>query len=204
MLARNKVWRKSLSQWVAVFAECLEHPDHSNLVRAALTFDFRQVTGELDIVTPLVELLRTAPAHPGFLARLARTVTDVRSPLGFRQRLIGPIDLKKSASLPIENLGRFYALSNHVTVSATLDRLVAIEGLGALDGDLVKSLQEAFTIVWDVRLQHHAAAIADGRAPDNVVDTDRLPPLARLDLQAALRAVATAQRQLSHYVPLGM
>ncbi len=204
VLARNKVWRKSLSQWVAVFAECLEHPDHSNLVRAALTFDFRQVTGELDIVTPLVELLRTAPAYPGFLARLARTVTDVRSPLGFRQRLIGPIDLKKSASLPIENLGRFYALSNHVTVSATLDRLVAVEGLGALDGDLVKSLQEAFTIVWDVRLQHHAAAIADGRTPVNVVDTDRLPPLARLDLQAALRAVATAQRQLSHYVPLGM
>jgi len=187
-----------------VFADCLEHPGHSNLVRAAITFDFRQVSGELDIVKPLVDVLRRAPEHPGFLARLARTATDARSPLGFRQRLIGPIDLKKSALLPIENLARFYALSNRVAVSATLDRLAAIEGLEALTSETAESLQEAFTIISDVRLEHHATDIAEGRAPDNVVDTDRLPPLARLDLQAALRAVAAAQRQMSRYVPLGM
>ena len=204
VLARNKLWRKSLSQWNAVFADCLEHPDHSNLVRAALTFDFRQVSGELDVVRPLVEVLLRAPQRPGFLARLARTVTDVRSPLGFRQRLIGPVDLKKSAALPIENLARFHGLSNRVTMPGTLDRLAAIEGLGALTGETAKSLQEAFIIILNVRLQHHAAAIAEGRTPDNVVDTDRLPPLARLDLQAALRAVAAAQRQMAHYVPLGM
>jgi CBS domain-containing protein len=204
VLARNKLWRKSESEWRAVFADCLERPDHSNLVRAALTFDFRQVTGELDIVKPLVELLRGAPEHPGFLARLARTVTSVRSPLGFRQRLIGPVDLKKSGALPIENLARFYGLSNRVTASATLDRLAAVEGLGALSNEMVTSLQEALTIIWDLRLEQHAADITGGRAPHNVVDTDRLPPLARLDLQAALRAVAAAQKQLSHYAPMGM
>ena len=204
VLARNKLWRKSESAWKAVFTDCLQHPDRSNLVRAALTFDFRPVAGELDIVKPLVELLREAPEHPGFLARLARTVTSVRSPLGFRQRLIGPVDLKKSGALPIENLARFYGLSNRVTVSATLDRLAAVEGLGALSNETVTSLQEAFTIIWDLRLEQHAETIAQGRPPDNVVDTDRLPPLARLDLQAALRAVAAAQRQMSHYAPLGM
>lgn len=204
VLARNRLWRKSESEWRAVFADCLERPDHSNLVRAALTFDFRQVTGELDIVKPLVELLRGAPEHPGFLARLARTVTSVRSPLGFRQRLIGPVDLKKSGALPIENLARFYGLSNRVTASATLDRLAAVEGLGALSNEVVTSLQEAFTIIWDLRLEQHAENIAEGRAAGNVVDTDRLPPLARLDLQAALRAVAAAQKQLSHYAPMGM
>ena len=204
VLARSRLWRKSESEWRAVFADCLERPDHSNLVRAALTFDFRQVTGELDIVKPLVELLRGAPEHPGFLARLARTVTSVRSPLGFRQRLIGPVDLKKSGALPIENLARFYGLSNRVTASATLDRLAAVEGLGALSNEMVTSLQEAFKIIWDLRLEQHAADITEGRAPDNVVDTDRLPPLARLDLQAALRAVAAAQRQMSHYAPMGM
>ncbi len=206
VLARNRLWRKPVSQWTAVFTDCLEHPDRSNLVRAALTFDFRQVTGELDIVRPLVEVLRQAPERPGFLARLARTVTDVRSPLGFRQRLIGPVDLKKSAALPLENLARFYALSNRVTVPGTLDRLAAIESLGVLTGETAKALQEAFDrSISNVRLlEHHAAAIAEGRTPDNVVDTDRLPPLARLDLQAALRAVAAAQRAMSHYVPLGM
>ena len=89
-------------------------------------------------------------------------------------------------------------------MSATLDRLAAVEGLGVLSNEMVTSLQEAFTIVWDLRLEQHATAIAEGRTPDNVVDTDRSRPLARLDLQAALRAVAAAQKQMSHYAPMGM
>lgn len=204
VLARNRQWRRPFSEWTQMFGDCLEHPDHSNLVRAALTFDFRQVTGELDIVRPLADILRQAFHYPGFLVRIARTATDVRSPLGFRQRLTGPVDVKKGAALPIENLARFHALANGVTASSTLDRLAAIEGLGILTREMAKSLQEAFHIVWRVRLEHHAAALAVGREPDNVIDTDRLPPLARLDLQAALRAILAAQRRMSHYVPLGM
>lgn len=203
VLARNRLWRKSLSQWTEVFADCLARPGDSNLVRAVIAFDFRQVTGELDVVRPLVEVLREAPEHPGFIARLARTVTAVRSPLGFRQRLIGPVDVKKSAALPIENLARFYGLLNRVTVSGTLDRLAAIEGLGAVSAETAKALQEAFIIIWNFRLQHHATAVVEGRTPDNIVDTDRLPPLARLDLQAALRAVAAAQKPLSIYIRQG-
>jgi CBS domain-containing protein len=199
VLARSKLWRKSLSQWKAVFEDCLAYPGDSNLVRAVIAFDFRKVTGELDVERPLVEILRDAPEHPGFIARLARTVTELRSPLGFRQRLIGPVDVKKSAALPIENLARFYGLANRVTVSGTLDRLAAVEGLGAVSSETATSLQEAFTIIWNFRLQHHAAAVAAGLKPDNIVDADRLPPLAHLDLQAALRAVAAAQKPLSIY-----
>jgi CBS domain-containing protein len=204
VLARNRLWRKSLSQWTEVFADCLAHPGDSNLVRAVIAFDFRQVIGDLDAVSPLVEVLRRAPEHPGFIARLARTVTSIRSPLGFRQRLIGPVDVKKSAALPIENLARFHGLLNRVTVSGTLDRLAAVEGLGALSVETATSLQEAFVIIWNFRLRHHATAIEEGRTPDNIVDTDRLAPLARLDLQAALRAVAAAQRPLSIYIRQGM
>jgi CBS domain-containing protein len=205
VMARNRTWRLSQSAWQAVFGDCLEHPGRSNLVRAAIAFDFRQLAGDLDVVPALVALLREAPAHPGFLARLARTATDVRSPLvGLRQRLVGPLDIKKSAALPITNLARFHALANGVTVPATLDRLLAVEELAALDAETATALQEAFTIVSHVRLEHHAVAIREGKRPHNAVDPNTLTPLARLDLQAALRVVVAAQKQLSHYVPLGM
>jgi len=55
-----------------------------------------------------------------------------------------------------------------------------------------------------IRFQHHASQIQAGRAPDNMVDPEDLPPLARLDLREALRTVTAAQKQLGHYVPLGM
>src|SRR4051794_22561779 len=82
VLARDPRWRMSQSRWRAVFAECLEHPDRSHLVRAAVSFDFRHVGGGLDIVPPLAAVVRDARHHPGFIARLARTATDWRPPPG--------------------------------------------------------------------------------------------------------------------------
>ena len=204
VLASSASWRMSESAWKAVFTDCLEMPDRSHLVRAALSFDFRRVAGDLPVLQQLNDLLRQAPLKTDFLGRLARTATDIRSPLGFRQRLIGPIDLKKSGALPIENMARFYALANGVTVPATSDRLAAVQELGALDPEAVQVLREAFERITSLRLQHHAAALEEGRSPDNVVDSDDLVPLTRLDLQAALRAVAAEQKRLSRFVPLGM
>ena len=43
------------------------------------------------------------------------------------------VDLKKGGIVPIANLGRFHALANGITISPTLDRLIAAEELGALD-----------------------------------------------------------------------
>jgi CBS domain-containing protein len=204
VLASNRQWRMSESEWLRTFAECYETPDRSHLVRAAVSFDFRHVVGGLQIVPPLVELVQAAPRHPDFLARLARTATDLRPPLGFRRRLPEHLDIKRGGVVPIANLARFHALANGITISRTLDRLVAVEELGGLDRDLARGLREAFTIVTRVRLQHHAAQIEAGTEPDNLIDPGELPPLARLDLQEALRAVADAQKRLSHFVPLGL
>ena len=87
-MARNRQWRMSSSEWSRVLADCLERPDRSHLVRAAVSFDFRQVAGGLDIVRPLVAIERQAPRHPDFVARLARTATDFTPPLGRRGKLI--------------------------------------------------------------------------------------------------------------------
>jgi len=42
VLARNAEWRMSEGEWLRIFDECFEHPDRSHLVRAAVSFDFRQ------------------------------------------------------------------------------------------------------------------------------------------------------------------
>jgi CBS domain-containing protein len=91
-----------------------------------------------------------------------------------------------------------------VTISSTLDRLIAVQALGVLDPETAISLREAFTVVARVRLEHHTAQIEAGREPDNQIDPDQLPPLARLELREAFRAVAHAQKRLSAYAPLGL
>ena len=194
--AGNPDWRLSASAWQRLFAQCLRVPDHSHLMGAAIAFDFRRVAGELAVVPPLHDIIRTVPKYPGFLARLANTVTDIPSPLGFRRRLAGPVDVKRSGLLPIENLARYYALSNAITTSGTLDRLVALDGLGSLDGQTLQSLRAAYTAISDLRLHHHAGLLQAGRRPDNAVDTATLPRLTHAVLQEALRVVESARKLL--------
>jgi CBS domain-containing protein len=203
--ASNRLWRMSESQWIATFNECLEDPDPSHLIRANVAFDFRQTGGGLDIVPPLVAILRDARHHPHFLRLLTRPATDFKPPLGFRGSLVGnEIDLKVGGLIPIANLARFFALANGITISSTLDRLVAVEEVGALDGEISAGLREAFAALAGIRLHHHAAQIARGEAPNNVVDPDELPPLTRTQLRESFRAIARAQKQLAVYVPLGI
>jgi CBS domain-containing protein len=204
VLARNPEWRMSEGEWLRIFEECFEQPDRSHLVRAAVSFDFRHVAGGLDIVPPLVERIRATSQHPDFIARLARTATDFKPPLRFRGKLPDRFDIKRGGTMPIANLARFHALAHGITISPTRDRLVAARETGALDGETATALQEAFDLASKIRYEHHAAQIQAGAPPDNMVDPDQLPPLARLELREALRSVVDAQKQLSHYVPLGM
>jgi CBS domain-containing protein len=205
VLARNPQWRMTAPAWERVLRECLEHPDRSGLVRAAVSFDFRQVAGGLAVVAPLVAIIRAAPQHPDFLRRLARTATDLHVPLPRRARLRGrrdgPIDLKRGAVLPIANLARLHALAAGVSISATLDRLRAAEELGALDSETAVSLREAFEIVSHARLSHHAGCVRAGRTPDNDIVPAALPPLARAELFSALHAIASAQKRVQVYTP---
>src|SRR5262249_21851801 len=201
VVARNALWRMPESGWGKTFRDCLAHPDLSHVVRAVVAFDFRHVAGGLDIAPPLVAALQEAPQHPHFLARLARTATDFRPALPHwfqtgsweRQEL----DLKKGAMVPIANLARFHALAKDISISSTLDRLVAAEGVKAVSQDIARSLQEAFAFVWQVRLDHHSQQIRAGVTPDNFIRPEQLPPLARTELREALRLIAKSQNQLN-------
>jgi CBS domain-containing protein len=211
VVASNTLWRMSAERWVEVFRECLDSPDRSHLIRANVAFDFRQIAGGLNVGPSLVAVLRDAKAHPDLIRRLARSATDFKPPLGFRGALVVDskgegrgVDLKKGGAIPIANLARFFALSNGITISSTVDRVVAVEEAGALEAETAAALTEAFQIVMRIRLDHHAALIASGGEPDNVVDPANLGPLMRTQLREVFRAIAHVQKRLSVYVPLGL
>ena len=205
VLASSALWRMSASDWAQVFRDCLESPDRSHLIRANVSFDFRHVMGGLEVAPSLVAILRDAKNHPDFLRRIARSATDFKPPLGFRGSLGAKgVDLKRGGVIPIANLARFFALANGITISSTVDRLVAAEEAGALGQEVAEALREAFAIVMRIRLDHHAARIEADREVDDVVDPQDLPPLTRAQLREAFRAIVAAQKKLGVYIPMGI
>ncbi len=97
--------------------------------------------------------------------------------------------------LPVQNLARYYALFSGFTAVATVERLLAVEEAQVHGCESAPRLRDAFASLSDLRLAHHAAAVREGRAPDDLIETARLKPLTKASLQEALREVLAAQRR---------
>jgi CBS domain-containing protein len=211
VLAGRRLWRMSESGWLRTFEECFREPDESHLIRASVSFDFRPAAGGLAVAGELNERIRSARQHPGFMRLMARSAIGHPVALGFRGALAterhgdaaGRLDLKKGAIIPLVNLVRFHALANGVTISPTVDRIEAVANVGGLERASADGLREAFELITRVRFDHHAARIAAGAVPDNLIDPGELPPIARNDLREALQLVRRAQKQLGAWAPQG-
>ena len=59
------------------------------------------------------------------------------------------------------------------------------------------TLEEAFELFTELRLEHQIRQLAASRPPDNAIDPKTLNPLERRYLRDAFRAVAAVQRGLS-------
>jgi CBS domain-containing protein len=194
-VAQNWQWRLPLSRWRAVFARSLEGKDLDRLARASVSFDFRQIAGDLVVAPALTDIIREAPRHRLFMSGLADLGTKNPSPLTFLQRLPAWIDIKREALLPIQNLARYHAFARGITAHTTVERLVAIREAGGLTPEAETLLREAFTSMWHLQLRHHAHKIRAGQRPDNLIETATLRPLTRVALQEALREADAAPKR---------
>jgi CBS domain-containing protein len=209
VLAGKRLWRMSKAAWLRTFGECLTEPDESHLIRASVAFDFRPAAGGLLLVSELTEYIRDARHHPQFMRLLARTANGYPVALGFRGQLAtgregdppDRLDIKRGGIIPLVNLVRFHALAHGVTISPTIDRIEAVANMGGLERDVADGLSEAWSVITRLRFEHHAAQIADGKPPDNLIDPDALPPIARADLREALHVVRRAQKRLGAWSP---
>jgi len=194
-VARNWQWRLPLSKWRAVFLRSLEGKDLNRLARASVSFDFRQIAGDLAVARALTDIIREAPRHRSFMSGLAGLGEKNPSALTLFQRLPAIIDIKKEALQPIQNLARYHAVARGITAHTTLERLVAIHEAGGLTAESEQLLREAFMSMLYLQLRHHAHAIRAGRRPDNIIDTATLRPLTRVALHEALREVDAAPKR---------
>ena len=196
-VAQNWQWRLPLSQWCAVFSRSLEGKDLDRLARASVSFDFRQVAGDLLVAPALTDIIREAPKHRPFMSGLAGLGTKNPSPLTLLQRLPAILDIKTEALIPIQSLARYHAFARGITAHTTLERLVAIREAGGLSAESEQLLREAFVSMSHLQLRHHAHAIRAGRRPDNIIDTTTLRPLTRATLHEALREVDAAPKRFA-------
>ena len=189
-------WNGPLEEWRDRFENWIVTPQQQALLQAAIFFDYRPVAGELDL-SPISDVLQTAPTHAPFLAHLARSALDFRPPLTFLRQVRteeGGVDLKRGGLMPVAGLARSYGLKARALVTNTIDRLSAAVSAGFLAADEAETLQEAYRFLLDLRLKSQLQSLGRGSQPSNRVSLDTLSAMERSHLKEVFRAVETAQK----------
>jgi CBS domain-containing protein len=205
VMAEHPPWRRTVEGWVGEFRRWMGEPAVEGKVFTSIALDYRRVAGPIGVERRLDEVIREAPRRVGFVRRLGRAAIELRPPTGFvrdlvvegRGRHAGTLDVKAGGIVPITNLARAHAAAAGLATTGTLARLRAAASAGGLDAALASELEEAFRLLWRVRLEHQAEQVAGGLAPDNRVDPAALGTIVRGGLKDAFRTIARAQRELA-------
>jgi CBS domain-containing protein len=205
VVAANADWRGSLEDWRARFTTWSKDPDPWSFGRAAIALDHRMLAGPLDADRAFTGPLRAMGRDPMVQRRLARWVVEQRAPRGFLRAAIvegrgtsdATFDVKRQGIAIITSLARVVGWRAGVEDNRTGARLRAGAAAGSIGAEDAAVLDDAFRLLWQVRLDHQAEQVRRGLLPDDQVDPRRLGPLTRQALKEAFRRIEAAQQVLS-------
>lgn len=66
-----------------------------------------------------------------------------------------------------------------------------------MTADARQALEEAFRLLWQIRLEHQVRQVERGETPDDFVDPSHLGPITRIGLKEAFRIVGREQQTLA-------
>jgi CBS domain-containing protein len=205
VVASNPEWRGTLALWEERFWGWIREPARTGRAFVGIAFDYRRVAGPLDVDPILDEVIRASAKEDQFVRQLAKLAVDARPPVGLLKDAVAhpkgkrapAFDVKQGGIAPITNLARVLAVESGVTENRTLHRLRAAAEAGRLERETREGLEEAFDLLWQIRVERQARAVEEGEVPDDSVRPEWLGPLTRQALRDAFQMIDGAQERLA-------
>jgi CBS domain-containing protein len=195
----------SIEDWRTAIAKWLNPPTPAEeLVAISIVLDARLIYGT-DRGLDVPALIRENHPRQALLRLLLRQALASKPPTGFLRDFVvehsgrhaGRFDIKHGGLLPIVNVARYAAFAADASTTETIERLRTSSDAGSLDKTDAATLEEAFVLFSELRLEHQVKQIEAGATPDSQLEPKHLNPLTRRYLRDAFRAVASVQRKLS-------
>jgi CBS domain-containing protein len=205
MMATNPRWRQPVSVWRDYFDGWIKSPSKEAQMLASVMFDLRPIGGDAALFDGLqADTLKAASANSIFTAHMASNALTHQTPLSMLRGLAtirsgahrNTIDTKLNGVVPVVDLGRMYALQAQLREVNTRARLEAAISAERVSHDGGRDLLDAYDLVAQTRLEHQAALIKDGKAPDNFLPPASLSGFERSHLRDAFVVIKTMQSAL--------
>ncbi|MFP7572097.1 DUF294 nucleotidyltransferase-like domain-containing protein [Marivita sp. S2033] len=207
MMASNPRWRQPMRVWRDYFNGWINTPNPEAQMLASVMFDLRPIGGASHLFDDLQnETLRKASANSIFVAHMVSNSLKHTPPLGLLRGFAtirsgenkNHIDLKLNGVVPVVDLARIYALQAQLTQANTAARLEAAIAVGALSRSGGQDLRDAYDLIAETRLEHQAAQVRAGVAPDNFLRPSDLSDFERSQVRDAFVVIKSMQSALGH------
>ncbi|MGH2540537.1 MAG: putative nucleotidyltransferase substrate binding domain-containing protein, partial [Actinomycetota bacterium] len=208
VMAENDLWRLPSRKWAMQFPAAIRDPGPGGRVFTNIALDYRRIAGSLDIEPTLDAAIQGVPADHTIARRIVSSAVSLRPPTGFFGNLVldgngsdaDTFDVKHGGIVPVTNLARAYAVCSGLVLDGTIERLRGVPSSGFLEPGQADVLEDAFRLLWRIRLRHQAEAVDRGTTANDHVDPRSLTPVTRSALKQAFREIAHAQRRLMNEV----
>ncbi|MCG5529860.1 DUF294 nucleotidyltransferase-like domain-containing protein [Halorhodospira halochloris] len=206
IMAGNPECCLSFAEWQQRFSRWIDQGTPEHLLKAAIFFDFRAISGPSEPVERLREwLLQRTASNSRFRRQMAANALQNRPPLGWlrdfvtygRGRDRNTLDLKLNGVTPFTDAARIFMLANGLTATNTLDRLDQAVRAGRLDSADVSAWRIAYEYIQSMRIRKQHEQIMAGSEPGNRVSPDELNELDRRILKEVFRATRKLQAKLA-------
>ena len=196
VVASGRDWRGTPQEWASRFEHWATDMDPTSMGFAAIIFDHRAVAGPLDAAAAIGGAAAEIGRRPALQRRLARWAVDAKTPRGLLRGGTKAVrlDIKHEGIAPLTSLGRIFGLMSQARTNRTLGRVQAAVKAQVLPANDGAALEEAFRLLWRIRLRHQAEQVRVGVPPDDRIDLGTLGPLERRALRDAFRAIDAARQ----------
>ncbi|MFW2541946.1 DUF294 nucleotidyltransferase-like domain-containing protein [Primorskyibacter sp. 2E107] len=207
MMATSPRWRQPVSIWKTYFKGWISKPSPEAQMLASVMFDLRPIGGTASLFENLQDqTLALAAKNSIFVAHMLSNSLKHTPPLGLLRGFAtirngehkNTLDLKHNGVVPVVDLGRIYALQAQLNAVNTRARLEAAQAAGVLSASGGRDLLDAYDLIAETRLEHQAAQIRAGEAPNNYLAPSSLSDFERSHLRDAFVVVKSLQAAAGH------
>ena len=207
MMATNPKWCQPVGTWRQYFTAWIAKPDPMAQMLASVMFDLRPIGGTKALYEDLQgETLEAASKNSIFVSHMIANSLKHTPPLGLLRGFAtirsgehkNTVDLKHNGVVPVVDLARVYALQGQLVEVNTRARLEAAVTAGKLSASGGQDLLDAYDLIAETRLEHQAARIKAGEAPDNYLAPSSLSDFERSHLRDAFVVIKSLQSAVGH------
>ncbi|MBE0616803.1 MAG: CBS domain-containing protein, partial [Proteobacteria bacterium] len=204
-MASNPQWRRPLSEWLRALEQWISILKPEHMVNFGMFQDLRTVHGDPSLEARLKEhILDTVKRNSLFLPYVARNIVRFPPPLGWFGRIRversgehkGTVNLKKAGIFAVTEGVSLMALEAGILDGSTWEKIEALAKKNAFPREELGRVDEAFTVLVQLRLTNQLRALAARESPTNYLDPKRITLAEAETLRGALTTVGSFLKSL--------